>query len=166
MIPENAIIVDESVSTGREFFPFTEGSKPHTWLSNCGGSIGFALPAATGASIACPDRKVIALEGEGSGMYTLQSLWTIARENLNVTILIFANQSYRILHGELNNVGIQNPCPSAINMLTLNNPTLDWVSLSKGMGIDAKKVYNTDQLYSIFKDALNSKGPFLIEVMI
>ena len=166
LIPENAIIVDESVSTGREFFPYTEGSKPHTWLSNCGGSIGFALPAATGASIACPDRKVIALEGDGSGMYTLQSLWTIARENLNVTILIFANQSYRILHGELNNVGVQNPGPSAINMLTLNNPSLDWVSLSKGMGIDAKKVHDTDQLYSVFKDALNSHGPFLIEVMI
>ena len=166
LIPENAIIVDESVSTGREFFPFTEGSKPHTWLSNCGGSIGFALPAATGASMACPDRKVIALEGDGSGMYTLQSLWTIAREDLDVTILIFANQSYKILHGELNNVGVQNPGPSAINMLTLNNPNLDWVSLSKGMGIDAKKVFNTDQLYSIFKDALNSKGPFLIEVMI
>ena len=166
LIPENAIIVDESVSTGREFFPFTEGSKPHTWLSNCGGSIGFALPAATGASIACPDRKVIALEGDGSGMYTLQSLWTIARENLNVTVLIFANQSYRILHGELHNVGVQNPGPSAINMLTLNNPSLDWVSLSKGMGIDAKKVHDTDQLYSVFKDALNLQGPFLIEVMI
>ena len=106
------------------------------------------------------------MEGDGSGMYTLQSLWTIARENLNVTILIFANQSYRILHGELNNVGVQNPGPSAINMLTLNNPSLDWVSLSKGMGIDAKKVHDTAQLYSVFKDALNSQGPFLIEVMI
>ena len=80
LIPDNAIIVDESISTGREFFPFTEGSRPHTWLSNCGGSIGFALPAATGASLACPDRKVIALEGDGSGMYTLQSLWTMAEK--------------------------------------------------------------------------------------
>ncbi len=166
LIPENAIIVDESVSTGREFFKFTEGSKRHTWLSNCGGSIGFALPAATGASIACPDRKVIALEGDGSGMYTLQSLWTIARERLNVTILIFANQSYKILHGELNNVGVQNPGPSAINMLTLNNPTLDWVHLSKGMGVDGKKVSDISQLYSVFKDALNSQDPFLIEIMI
>ncbi len=166
LIPENAIIVDESVSTGREFFPFTEDSRPHTWLSNCGGSIGFALPAATGASLACPDRKVIALEGDGSGMYTLQSLWTIAREKLDVTILIFANQSYKILHGELSNVGVKNPGPSAINMLSLNNPSLNWVSLSKGMGIDARKVKNADQLLNVFKEALSIKGPYLIEVMI
>ena len=166
VMPEEAIIVDESISTGREFFPFTEGSKPHTWLSNCGGSIGFALPAATGASLACPDRKVIALEGDGSGMYTLQSLWTMARENLDITVLIFANQSYKILHAELNNVGVLNPGPSAINMLNLNNPSLNWVSISKGMGIDSKRVFNTDELYNVFLDALNTKGPFLIEVMI
>ena len=151
VIPEEAIIVDESISTGREFFSFTEGSKPHTWLSNCGGSIGFALPAATGASLACPDRKVIALEGDGSGMYTLQSLWTMARENLDITVLIFADQSYKILHAELNNVGVLNPGPSAINMLNLNNPSLNWISISKGMGIDSKRVFNTDELYNVFR---------------
>ena len=99
-------------------------------------------------------------------MYTLQSLWTIARENLDVTILIFANQSYKILHAELNNVGVQNPGPSAINMLNLDNPSLCWISISKGMGIESKKVHNTDELYDVFKNALNSRGPYLIEVLI
>ena len=89
LIPENAIIVDESVTTGREFFAQTAGSRPHTWLNNCGGSIGFGMPLAIGASIASPDQKVIALEGDGSAMYTVQSLWTMARENLDITITYF-----------------------------------------------------------------------------
>ncbi|MFV0295445.1 MAG: acetolactate synthase large subunit, partial [Hyphomicrobiaceae bacterium] len=94
MIPENAIIVDESVTTGREFFPDTAGAPPHDWINNRGGSIGYGLPVAVGAAIACPDRKVIALEGDGSGMYTVQSLWTMARENLDITVLVFANRGY------------------------------------------------------------------------
>ena len=101
LIPENAIIVDESITTGREFFYQTSGSHPHTWLNNCGGSIGFGMPVAIGAAIACPNQKVISLEGDGSAMYTVQSLWTMARENLDIVILIFANQSYKILQGEL-----------------------------------------------------------------
>ena len=94
LIPENAIVVDESVTTGREFFYQTAGSHPHTWLNNCGGSIGFGMPVAIGAAISCPDRKVISLEGDGSAMYTVQSLWTMARENLDIVVLIFAHQCY------------------------------------------------------------------------
>jgi acetolactate synthase-1/2/3 large subunit len=166
LIPENAIIVDESVTTGREFFAQTAGSRPHTWLNNCGGSIGFGMPVAIGAAVACPDQKVIALEGDGSAMYTVQSLWTMARENLDITILIFANQSYKILQGELTNVGVVNPGKSALEMLSLKNPSLDWVSISRGMGVDAVRVDNIDDLVKSFKYGLKENSPYLIEVMI
>ena len=166
LMPENAIIVDESVTTGREFFYQTAGSHPHTWLNNCGGSIGFGMPVAIGAAIACPNQKVISLEGDGSAMYTVQSLWTMARENLDIVILIFANQSYKILQGELKNVGVTNPGKSAIEMLSLKNPELDWTSISKGMGVDAVKVNNIEDLVKYFKYGIKEKGPFLIEVLI
>jgi len=100
-IPENAIMVDESVTTGRAFFPPTAAANPHDWLQNMGGSIGFSTPVATGAAVACPDRKVICMVGDGSAMYTLQSLWTQAREGLNVVTIVFANRIYQILRGEL-----------------------------------------------------------------
>ena len=166
LIPENAIIVDESVTTGREFFYQTSGSHPHTWLNNCGGSIGFGMPVAIGAAISSPDQKVISLEGDGSAMYTVQSLWTMARENLDIVVLIFANQSYKILQGELTNVGVDNPGKSAMEMLSLKDPALDWVSISKGMGVDAVKVDNIEGLVKYFKHGLKEKGPFLIEVLI
>ena len=164
MIPENAIIVDESVTTGREFFPQTAGAAPHAWLNNRGGSIGYGLPVATGAAIACPGQKVIALEGDGSAMYTVQSLWTIARENLDVTVLVFSNRSYKILRGELANVGVGNPGPRAIDMLTLDRPNLDWVSMAKGMGVEAEKVDELGALAKAFDRGLASDGPYLIEL--
>ena len=111
MLPEGAIVVDESVTTGRGFFPATAGAARHDWLNNRGGSIGFGMPVAIGAAVAAPDRKVVLLEGDGSGMYTVQSLWTMARENLDVTTIVFSNRSYKILRGELSNVGVQNPGP-------------------------------------------------------
>src|SRR6516162_5722191 len=108
LLPENAIVVDEAVTTGRGFFAPTRLAAPHDWLSNMGGSIGMGMPVATGAAVACPDRKVVCLEGDGSGMYTLQALWTQAREGLDVTTLLFSNRSYAILKGELANVGAGN----------------------------------------------------------
>ena len=164
LIPENAIIVDESVTTGREFFPLTAGAAPHAWLNNRGGSIGYGLPVATGAAIASPGQKVIALEGDGSAMYTVQSLWTIARENLDVTVVVFANHSYKILRGELTNVGVQNPGPRAIDMLSLTRPNLDWVAMAKGMGVDAIKVDTCEGLAKAFAAGLAVNGPYLIEV--
>jgi acetolactate synthase-1/2/3 large subunit len=104
LLPEGAIVSDESVTTGRGFFKQTAGAPPHDWMNNMGGSIGLGMPLATGAAIACPDRKVVCLEGDGSGMYTVQALWTQARESLNVTTVVFANRTYAILHGELANV--------------------------------------------------------------
>jgi len=164
LLPENAIVVDESVTTGREFFPMTAGAPPHDWINNRGGSIGYGLPVAIGAAISCPDRQVIALEGDGSAMYTPQALWTMAREGLDVTILVFSNRSYKILHGELSNVGVQNPGPRAIDMLTLNRPNLDWVQMARSMGVEAEYVDDTDGLAKAFAAGLQSQGPYLIEL--
>jgi acetolactate synthase I/II/III large subunit len=165
-IPENAIVVDESVTTGRAFFSQTAGAPPHDWLNNRGGSIGYGLPVAIGAALACPDRKVLALEGDGSAMYTLQSLWTMAREGLDVTVLIFANRSYRILHGELTNVGVANPGPRAVDMLTLDRPELGWVDLARGMGVEGCRVESAADLAHALRAGLASGGPYLIEAML
>ena len=164
-LPENAIVVDESVTTGRDFFPATAGAPPHDWLNNRGGAIGYGMPVSIGAAVACPDRKVILLEGDGSGMYTVQSLWTMARENLDVTILVFANRTYEILKGELTNVGVQNPGPRAIDMLNLDRPYLDWVNIAKGMGVEAVKVDDCNKLTKALDIGIKKDGPFLIEVI-
>lgn len=166
LIPENAIVVDESVTTGRDFFRHTHGAPPHVWLNNRGGSIGYGMPVAIGAAIACPDRKVLALEGDGSAMYTVQSLWTMARENLDITVLVFANRSYRILHGELRNVGVQNPGPRAVDMLTLNRPDLGWVEMARGMGVEGTRVEAVADLARALEAGLASGGPYLVEVVI
>ncbi|MEM0990808.1 MAG: acetolactate synthase large subunit [Pseudomonadota bacterium] len=164
-IPENAIIVDESITTGRAFFGETAGAPPHTWLNNRGGSIGLGLPLAVGAAIAAPDRKVIALEGDGSAMYSLQALWTMARENLDVTILVFANRTYKILLGELRNVGVANPGPRAVDMMTLDRPALGWVEMARGMGVEGVAVEESGDLAAALADGLASDGPYLVEVL-
>jgi len=166
LLPENAVVVDESITTGRNFYPTTAGAPPHDWLQNRGGSIGLGLPMATGAAVACPDRKVICLESDGSGMYNPQALWTQARENLDVTTLVFANRAYNILKGELANVGAGNPGPRAHDMLTLDRPAFDWVSLAKGFGIEAELVDNADDLCRAFERGIAVDGPYLIEVLI
>ena len=165
-IPEGAIVVDESVTTGREFFPETAGAPPHDWINNRGGSIGYGLPVAVGAAIACPDRKVIALEGDGSAMYTIQSLWTMAREGLDITVLVFANGTYNILRGELTNVGVRNPGPRAVDMLSIGNPSIDWVAMAKSMGVEAARAVDCAQLSKAIDAGLKSKGPYLIEVVV
>ncbi|APE45431.1 acetolactate synthase large subunit [Sulfitobacter alexandrii] len=165
-IPRDGIVVDESVTTGRAFSPATKGAAPHTWLNNCGGSIGYGLPTAIGAAVACPDRRVMALTGDGSAMYTVQALWTMAREELDITTLIFANRSYKILRGELTNVGVGNPGPRAIDMLSLDRPALDWVQMAHSMGVDAVRVTECEELEAALADGLSRKGPSLIEVVI
>jgi acetolactate synthase I/II/III large subunit len=166
LLPEQAIIVDESVSTGRGFARFTENAAPHDWLNLMGGAIGFGLPQSVGAAIAAPDRRVITLEGDGSGMYTEQALWTMARESLNITVLLFANRTYQILRGELANVGAGEPGKRANDMLTLDRPALDWVSLAKGHGVEAGRVTDLDGLGVQMKRALARPGPYLIEVVL
>ncbi len=165
LIPEGAILADESVTTGRNFYKSTAGAPPHDWLHLTGGAIGEGMPLAIGAAVACPDRKVINLQADGSAMYTVQSLWTEARENLNILTLIWANRAYAILKGELMNVGAENPGRKAHDMLSLENPTIDWVSLAKGMGVDGRRVTTIDDLAKAIKAGLTHKGPYLIEVV-
>lgn len=164
-IPENAIVVDEALTTGRQFDSLTQQAKPHDWLTGMGGSIGYALPVALGAAIAAPDRRVIALEGDGSAMYTLQALWSMARENLNVTVVIFANRQYKILNGEFASVGAGTPGQSATDMLTLDRPNLDWPALSKGLGLPCRSVQSLGELSDALRRSLAEDGPTLIEVV-
>jgi acetolactate synthase-1/2/3 large subunit len=163
-IPENAIVVDESVTTGRGFFPPTAAAAPHDWLQNMGGSIGFSTPVATGAAVACPDRKVICMVGDGSAMYTLQSLWTQAREGLNVVTIVFANKIYQILRGEFDGVGAGEPGQRALDMLKLDRPDLDFVALARGMGVPGRAVANVDDFVKALAEAIAEPGPRLIEV--
>jgi acetolactate synthase-1/2/3 large subunit len=163
-IPENAIVVDESITTGRGFFPPTAAAAPHDWLQNMGGSIGFSTPVATGAAVACPERKVICLVGDGSAMYTLQSLWTQAREGLDVTTIVFSNRMYQILRGEFDGVGAGEPGKRAMDMLSLDRPTLDWVLLARGMGVPGWVVTTADDFNKALAEAMAEKGPRLIDV--
>jgi len=166
LIPEQAIVADESVTTGRGFFPHTAGAPPHDWLGNTGGSIGLGMPLATGAAVACPDRKVICLSGDGSAMYTLQSLWTQARDGLDVTTVIFANRDYAILKGELANVGAHNPGHKALDMLEIGRPDLDWVAMARGMGVDAARVHSAEEFCRAVRNGIAVEGPYLIEVVL
>ncbi|WP_340109938.1 acetolactate synthase large subunit [Pikeienuella sp. HZG-20] len=166
VLPEGAVVVDESVTVGRNFFGATAGAPPHSWLNNRGGSIGYGMPLAVGAAMGAPGRKVVALVGDGSAMYTPQALWTMAREGLDVTVLIFANRDYAILKGELTNVGVANAGPRAMSMLTLDQPVLEWTALARGMGVEAEKVEDAPSLAAALKAGLDAEGPYLIEVMI
>ena len=166
LIPENAIVVDEGVSTGRGFFPSTRNAHPHTWLQNMGGSIGIGMPMATGAAIACPDRPVINLEGDGSAMYTVQALWTQAREKLNVTTVIFANRQYAILRMELVNVGAQNVGRKALDMLDIGRPDLDFVALARGMGVPGERVETMEEFNAALARGLATPGPYLVEAVL
>jgi acetolactate synthase-1/2/3 large subunit len=166
LLPENVIVVDEGVSTGRGFFAPTRGCPPHTWLQNMGGSIGIGMPMATGAAIACPDRKVLNLEADGSAMYTLQALWTQAREGLDVTTVVFNNRSYAILRQELANVGAQNVGRKALDMLDLSRPDLDFVALAKGMGVPGVRVETMEAFNDALTRALGTRGPNLVEAIL
>lgn len=166
LMPENCIVADESITVGRSFYRQTAGAPAHDWLHLPGGSIGIGIPLATGAAVACPDRKVINLQADGSGMYTLQALWTQVRESLNVLTVIWSNRSYKILRDELSNVGLPNPGPTALGMLDLSNPPLDWVSLARGMGAEGRRVSDMESFVDAFREGLARKTPYLIEVEI
>ena len=165
LMPEDAIIVDESVSYGRGFFPQTFAAPRHDWLQITGGAIGCGFPLATGAAIGGGGKRVIALQADGSGMYTVQALWTQAREKLPVTTIVLANRKYQILLGEYLGVGA-NPGPTAMDMLDLGNPDIGWVKLAEGMGVPAAQATTLDQLGDLLSQSLTSTGPFLIELVI
>jgi len=166
LMPEHAIISDEAATCGLALVPTTEHAPPHDWLTLTGGAIGQGLPLSLGAAIACPDRKVIALQADGSAMYTVQALWTMARENTDVTVVIFNNRSYAILNIELARVGAGQPTPKTLSMLDLSRPDINWVEISEGMGVPATRATTAEEFHQQFKDAMASKGPRLIEAIV
>lgn len=166
LLPEAAIVVNEAATSGFMIPAMTATAPPHDWLDLTGGAIGQGLPTAVGAAVACSDRRVVALEGDGSGMYTLQSLWTMAREQLNVTTVVFANRKYAILQVELLRVGAGNPGRKAMDMLDLARPDLDWVSLAKGMGVPATRATTAEEFHTQLARSLATPGPSLIEAVL
>jgi len=165
-LPEQAIVVDESITTGWQFMDQARGAPAHDMLDLTGGAIGIGLPLAAGAAIACPDRKVICLQADGSGMYTVQALWTQAREALDVLTIIFANNSYATLHGEMTRVGVTDPGRNAQRMLNLDEPAIDWVAMARAHGVDACRAETVAAFEAALQDALSRPGPQLIEARI
>ncbi|MCX7063898.1 MAG: acetolactate synthase large subunit [Proteobacteria bacterium] len=166
LFPDGAIIVNESATSGFAIPSLTAAAAPHDWLDLTGGAIGQGLPTAVGAAVACPGRRVLALEGDGAGMYTLQALWTMAREGLDVTTVIFANRKYAILQVELLRVGAGNPGRKAEDMLSLSRPDLDWVKLANGMGVPATRATTAEEFNNQLARSLAAPGPGLIEVVL
>jgi len=166
LMPEHAVISDEAVTSSRDADPLMACAPPHDWLTVTGGAIGQGLPVATGAAVACPDRKVFSMEADGSGMYTLQALWTQAHERLDVVTVIFSNRSYQILHGELERVGVDYDCPNARDLFELTRPDLDWAKMAEGMGVHATRSDSCGQFNDQLEAAINTPGPHLIEAVI
>lgn len=164
--PEGAILVDESNTSGRTFFVATRAAKQHDLIHNLGGSIGYGLPVTIGAAIACPDRQVICLESDGSALYTLQALWTQARERTKVMTLLFSNRSYQILKGELANVGAANAGRKALDMMDLGNPDIDWVKMAGSMGVAGSRATTMEELAEAFQAGLDENGPYLVEIVL
>jgi acetolactate synthase I/II/III large subunit len=166
ILPEGAVISDEAMTSGATLAANTLGVSRHDWLTLTGGAIGQGLPVAVGAAIACPDRPVIALEADGSALYTIQSLWTLAREQLDVTVVIFNNRAYGILDAELTRLGGQAARARARALLDLGNPDLDFVDIANGFGIAARRVDTGHELTAALDEAIAEAGPHLIEVPI
>jgi acetolactate synthase-1/2/3 large subunit len=162
--PEGAIIVDEGATSGLPYFNAASAAPAHTYLALTGGAIGQGLPCATGAAVACPDRQVVALQADGSALYTAQSLWTQSREGLNVVTLLCANHSYRILQIELARSGISELGSAARSLTDLSQPRVDWVALATGFGVPASRVDTAEALGSTLEAAFAEPGPRLIEV--
>jgi acetolactate synthase I/II/III large subunit len=165
-VPENAIISEEILTSVGRLASLSPTMAPHDYLPLTGGSIGIGLPLATGAAVACPDRKVISLQADGSGMYTVQALWTQARERLNVLTIIASNRGYAILKNEMRNVGVNEFGANARRMLDIDDPALDWCALAKGMGVEAARAETCEQFAEQLAFGLKQKGPFLIEAVL
>jgi len=166
LMPDHAIVSDEAATCGLPMFPATENAPPHEWMTITGGAIGQGLPLSLGAALACPDRKVIALQADGSAMYTVQALWSMAREDTDVTVVIMNNRSYAILNIELARVGAGQPTPKTLSMFDLSRPDINWVEISKGMGVPATRATTAEEFHRQFSEAMATRGPRLIEAMV
>lgn len=164
-MPEGCILVDESLTTGRESMGVTAGALPHDTIQNMGGSIGYSPPVATGTAIACPDRRTFCMVGDGSAMYSVQALWTQARESLPVTTIVFANNTYNILKMEFSSMKAgEVPGPAALSMIDIDRPTIDWCAMAKSMGVPAVKVETAEDFTAALIRSCAAEGPTLIEV--
>ena len=164
LLPENVVVIDESMTSGRGMMAATQGAPPHDWLANTGGSIGIAMPLAVGAAVACPTRRVLCLTADGSGMYTAQALWTMAREGLNITTVVFANRDYAVLKREFSYLGVGEPGTRALEMFEIGRPDLDWTLLAKAMGVPGTRVNSLDAFRKALRAGFQGEGPTLIEV--
>ncbi|MCX7966256.1 MAG: acetolactate synthase large subunit [Syntrophorhabdaceae bacterium] len=162
--PEDAIVVDEGLTSFFAYYPMSAIAPPHTLLTITGGSIGYGMPCAIGAAIACPERTVINVEADGSAMYTVQSLWTQAHESLNIKTLICSNRSYNILKIELARANVTSPGKNSLSSIEIDNPEINWVSLARGFGIQGASVEDAEDLATELEKAINTQGPYLIEM--
>ena len=165
LLPDQSILIDEAITLRGPFFAATKNAAPHDWLQVPGGAIGGGLPLATGAAVGAPGRRVIAIQADGSAMYTVQALWTQARENLDVTTLILSNRKYAILFHELKNVGATGGHASR-DLFALDRPELDWVRLSGSMGVEAARAESLERFADLLRHANARRGPFLIELVL
>ena len=164
LMPEGAILVDEGATNGSPIFEATKGARAHDYLNpDNGGAIGGGLPMALGAAVACPDRKVVHLQADGCGMYTVQALWSMAREKADVVVVLLKNDAYAILGLEMARVREQEINAKTKTMLDLDNPALDWVKISTGLGVPATRAETAEEFHRQFEAALGAKGPRLIE---
>jgi acetolactate synthase-1/2/3 large subunit len=161
-MPDDSIICDDATTSGMGVFPWIDNGPRHDWLCLTGGAIGSGMPQAVGAALACPDRQVFALCGDGAAAYTLQALWTQAREHQNIINIVFANHSYLILNFELARVGAGDPGPAAQQMLSLDAPKMDWVKLAEGFGVTGQRARTAGEFDKALQIALASDGPQLI----
>jgi len=167
LMPERAIVVDEANTSGLMLPLATAGAPAHDWLTLTGGAIGFGIPTAVGAAVAAPDRPVLCLQSDGSAMYTISGLWTQARENLNVTTVLYDNSAYDILRIELQRVGAGSaPGPKALDLLDLSRPTMDFVKIAEGMGVPARRVRTAEEFADALRGAFAEPGPHLIDAVV
>lgn len=164
-LPEGAIVIDEGATVGRGFFSRLVNGRPGDYLNVSGGSIGWGMPCGVGAAIACPSRKVLCIEGDGSAMYSPQALWTMARENLDVTVVVFVNRSYATLVGEMANAGVRNAGRKAMDLFDLSTPPIDFIGLAKSLGVAAVRVANMEEFNVAFARQMRDTGPGLVEVL-
>lgn len=166
LMPEGTILCDDGATSSGGTIESSITARPHDHLALTGGAIGQGMPLAVGAAVACPDRKVITVAGDGSAMYTLQALWTQARERLDVTTVVFSNRAYKILKVELGRVGVVNAGPKAARLLDLRDPELNWVAIANGMGVEATRAETIAQFIDQFRDAMARSGPRVIEAIL
>lgn len=166
LLPANSIVSDEGITCSAEIFARTAGARTHDWLAITGGAIGQGLPVSFGAAIACPDRKVVALQADGSGMYTVQTLWSMAREDADVVVVLLNNSSYAVLNIELARLNAGRPNDKTFSMLDLGSPSLDWQTIANGFQISASRAHTAEEFHAQFDAAMKRRGPHLIEAMI